>query len=245
MIIFPAIDLIDGQCVRLTRGDFSLKKEYSPDPVSVAMQWKECGARWIHVVDLDGARTGRLNNFKIACLIKESTGLMIEYGGGIRDLDSVGKVIESGIDRVVVGTSALEDTGFLEALAVKYKQRFILSLDFNSSGKIFKHGWQSATGLNIFGFLPGLRDKGIEELIVTNISRDGTLGGIDLEIIKKLLKLTGFRFVIAGGVSGIEDVIKLKAIEKDGISGLIIGKALYEGKIDLKEAIMISGGDKR
>ncbi|MBN1298520.1 MAG: 1-(5-phosphoribosyl)-5-[(5-phosphoribosylamino)methylideneamino]imidazole-4-carboxamide isomerase [Actinobacteria bacterium] len=243
MIIYPAIDIINGECVRLVRGDYSQKKKYSSDPVKVAIEWKKCGAEWLHVVDLDGAKTGELKNLDTAADIKKKTGLKIQYGGGIRDIASAGKVLNAGIDRIILGTGVLEDAGFLKNVFNTYKKRFILSLDFDSSGKLYKHGWQSETSFNIFDYLSEINIDAIKEVIITSISKDGTLNGPDTGIIEKILKISRFKLIIAGGISKIEDIIKLKSIEKYGISGAIIGKALYEGRLDLREAIMIAEGN--
>jgi len=242
MLVIPAIDIIDGECVRLTKGDYSRKKKYLDNPLDAAENFKACGAGWLHIVDLDGAKTGSPKNLKIAKKIKEKTGLKIEYGGGIRDIEILREVMNSKIDRAVIGTKALEDKIFLEDLLENFKKRFILSLDFDSDGAIFKHGWQQKTQLNIFSLLPVLQNNGIEEIIVTNISRDGTLEGIDLALIERVLKISGIKLIIAGGVSGIKDLKRIKNLEKKGINGVIIGKALYEGRIDLVEAIRIGEG---
>lgn len=242
MLLIPAIDLIDGSCVRLTRGDYRFKKKYSDDPVLVAEEWKKCGASWLHVVDLDGARTGRLKNLNIALDIKAGTGLKVQYGGGIRSAEKLKLVINNGIDRAIIGTGAFEDRDFLKTALSIAGQKCILSIDFDSSGMIYKHGWQQDTHLNIFSFLKGLEGSGIKEVILTNISRDGTLEGIDKRLIEKIIGITSFKIIIAGGVSGIEDILKLKSLEDKGICGIIIGKALYEGKIDLKDAISVAEG---
>jgi len=237
MLVIPAIDIIDGECVRLTRGDFNLRKIYSDNPVETALKWKEAGAEWLHIVDLDGARCGKPANLKTAEDIKLKTGLKIQYGGGIRDSGSFMMVMEKEIDRAIVGTRAIEDKDFLKYLTGGYSDRFIVSLDFDSKGTIYRNGWQSATALSIFDFISSLSEYGIKEVIITNISRDGTLEGIDLQIIEKILDVSKLRLVVAGGISSIDDIKKLKTLENRGISGVIIGKALYEGSIILAEAI--------
>lgn len=237
MIIIPAIDIIGGDCVRLLKGDFNLKTSYPGKPLEVALNYKNCGAEWIHIVDLDGARYGILKNLGIAADIKKNTGLKIEYGGGIRSVSALSEVINCGIDRAIIGTKALEDKVFFKYAIDNYKDNFILSIDFDSNGIIYKHGWQEGTELNIFNFLPDLKKSGIKEIIITNISRDGTLMGVDTSIIKRILELTEMELIIAGGVGSIDDIKKLKNIKQPGISGVIIGKAIYENKIDLKKAI--------
>ncbi|MBM3700479.1 MAG: 1-(5-phosphoribosyl)-5-[(5-phosphoribosylamino)methylideneamino]imidazole-4-carboxamide isomerase [Actinobacteria bacterium] len=243
MIIYPAIDIIDGECVRLTKGNYELKKKYSPDPEAVAMQWKKCGAEWLHVVDLDGARTGALKNLEIVGKIKKTTGLKVQYGGGIRSIESIDTALNMAIDRVILGTAILKNKDFLGTVCKNYQGRFIISLDFDSTGKIYAHGWQSGTGLNIFKYFKENKIFGTDEFIITNISRDGTLSGTDTKIIEKVLKLSNAKFIVAGGVTDISDIIKLKKLEVQGVSGVIIGKALYEETIDIKDAIAAAKGE--
>ncbi len=239
MIIYPAIDIIDGQCVRLTRGDFGKKKKYFDDPLQVALRWKEKGASWIHVIDLDGARTGKVANLSIAEKIRQKTGVKVQYGGGIRDLSALEEVLAAGIDRAILGTRAIEDKDFREAGYGKFGNRIIISLDFGKDGIIYKNGWQDRTSKNIFDFTRELEKLGMKEVIVTDIERDGTLEGTDTNRLSRILSGTDLDFIIAGGISSIEDIAELKKIESEGISGVIAGKALYEGEdpMDLAEAI--------
>lgn len=241
MIVFPAIDIIDGQCVRLTRGDFDQKKKYFDDPVKVAQKWKDRGAEWIHIIDLDGARTGKISNLSIAAGIKDKLGVKVQYGGGIRDQKSIEKVLSKGIDRAILGTRAIEDNDFLESCFNKYGKRIILSLDYGKNGTIYKNGWQKRSSENIFDFLKKLGIMKMKEIITTDIDRDGTLGGINMDFLKKILLSTDIRFIVAGGIGNIEDIKKLKKLEEYGISGVIAGKALYEGDVlmDLGEAIRV------
>jgi phosphoribosylformimino-5-aminoimidazole carboxamide ribotide isomerase len=242
MIIYPAIDIINGECVRLTKGNYDMKKKYFSDPVAVAMHWKQCGAAWLHLVDLDGARTGELKNLEIAGKIKKATGLKVQYGGGIRSLESIEAALDTGVDRVILGTSILEDKGFLGTVCQNYTGRFIVSLDFDSTGKIYTHGWQSKTDFNIFKYFKDNKIIKIGEFIITNISRDGTLTGTDTKIIKKVLNLSSAKFIVAGGVTNISDIIELKKLEQQGVSGVIIGKALYEETINIKDALEVAEG---
>jgi len=243
MIIYPAIDIIDGQCVRLTKGDFGHKKKYSDDPLEVARLWKNKGAEWIHVIDLDGARKGLLSNLGVAAAIKEDTGVKIQYGGGIRDSRSLEKVLSDDIDRAILGTAALEDHDFLQHCYSKFGRKIIISLDFGKGGTIYKKGWQEKTSKNIFDYIRQLEKMGMEEIIVTDIERDGTLSGADTGMLKRILDSTSMKLIIAGGISGLGDIMALKRLEERGISGVIAGKALYEGKdpLDLAEAIRAAG----
>ena len=237
MIIYPAIDIIDGEAVRLTRGDFGSKKKYSGNPVETALLWKEKGAHWLHIVDLDGAKYGICKNLQIAAQIKEKTGLKVEYGGGIRDMQTLKEVLSTGIDRAILGTRVLEDNALLKESVLMFGNRLIVSLDFSSSGVIYKNGWQKETKLNIFDFAAGLKSEGISEIIITNISRDGTLSGPDIGLIEKVLQKSGLNLIIAGGITTVDDIKKLKDLNKPAITGVIIGKALYEETITLEEAI--------
>jgi len=242
MIIFPAIDIIDGEAVRLTRGDFDSKKKYSGNPVKTALMWKEKGAQWLHIVDLDGAKYGVCKNLQIAAEIKEKTGLKVEYGGGIRDMQMLRDVLSTGIDRAILGTRVLEDNALLKDSVLTFGNRLIVSVDFLSNGIICKDGWQKETGLNIFDFAAGLKSEGISEIIITNISRDGTLSGPDIGLIEKVLQKSGLDLIIAGGITTVEDIKKLKGLKNPAITGVIIGKALYEGTVSLEEALKAAEG---
>ena len=237
MLIIPAIDIIEGKCVRLTRGDFNLKKKYHDNPVEIAEIWKNQGATWLHIVDLDGARAGAVKNLNIAQEIKKKLDLKVQYGGGIRDIDTLKSVIEGGIDRAVLGTKVIEDKNFLDVVLRQYWGKTILSLDYERNGIIYKNGWQKATAVNVLDFATELENFGIHEVIVTDISKDGTLESPDFKIVREILKKTSLKLILAGGISSIQDIKAIKCFEKEGISGVIIGKALYEGIIKLDEAI--------
>jgi len=238
--IIPAIDIIDGACVRLYKGDYAKKVKYFDDPVEVAGKWLNYGIKWIHLIDLDGARTGFPENLEIAVKIKKKYDALIEYGGGIRSLETLDKVMEAGIDKIILGTKAIENFENLKEYHTKSKGRIIISLDFGKQNMIFQKGWLSGSEIDLFDFGKKIKESGIKEVIITDISRDGTLEGVNIDVFKKFLEETGLKIYVAGGVSGINDIKKLKKIESLGIKGVIIGKALYEGKIDLKEALEIS-----
>jgi phosphoribosylformimino-5-aminoimidazole carboxamide ribotide isomerase len=242
MIILPAIDIIDGDCVRLTRGDFKSKKKYSGNPVETALMWKEKGAQWLHIVDLDGAKYGICKNLQTAAEIKEKTGLKVEYGGGIRDMQILQEVLNTGIDRAILGTKVLEDRALLKEANLMFGNRLIISIDFSASGIIYKDGWQKETELNIFEHAASLKSEGISEIIITNISRDGTLSGPDIGLIEKVLRKSCLNLIIAGGITTVDDIKKLKDLNNPAITGVIIGKALYEGTISLEEAIQAAKG---
>lgn len=239
MLIIPAIDIIEGRCIRLTRGEFNTQKKYHDDPVEVARRWQQQGAGWLHVVDLDGAKYGIVKNLGVAVEIKNKVGLKVQYGGGIRNTKILEKVLVSGIDRAIIGTRAIEDRSFLTKSIKIYGNRVILSVDFGIGGTVYINGWQRKAEVSLLDFSRDLEKLGIKEIIVTDIFRDGTLLGSNLEYIKKILEQTNLNLIIAGGISTIENIIKIKKLEKLGINGVIIGKALYEGTIKLGEAIKI------
>ncbi len=241
MIIIPAIDLIDGACVRLTKGNFATKKKYYDDPLEVARKWKSQGAEWLHIIDLDGAKSGKIQNLEIAIEIKQKIGLKVEFGGGIRDHKTLDKVTGSGIDRAILGTRAIEDIDFFKDSYLEKRKKVIMSIDYGMDGIVFKKGWQESATINIFDLLKKLEVLKLEELIITDISRDGTLEGSDLNFLKKILKSTRTKFILAGGIGGLKDIENIKKIESLGVSGVIVGKALYEdsSKFKLKKAIEI------
>ena len=245
MLVIPAIDIIEGQCVRLTRGDFDSKKKYFDDPLEVAAMWKEQGANWIHIIDLDGARTGKIANLAIAAKIRKKLKVKVQYGGGIRDDQTIGLVLSSGIDRAILGTRVIKDPDFLRESYQQYKNRIILSLDYGRNGTVYKHGWQDGSSKKISGFLKELEALMIKEIIITDIIRDGTLEGINKGFLENIAASTSISFIIAGGIGSIGDIKRLKTMENMGISGVIIGKALYEGRtpIDLRQAIEIGSGN--
>jgi phosphoribosylformimino-5-aminoimidazole carboxamide ribotide isomerase len=239
MEIIPAIDIIEGACVRLFKGDYGKKIKYFDDPVEVAGRWLEYGAKWIHLIDLDGARTGIPENLEIPVRIKKKYDVFIEYGGGIRSLKTLNNVMEAGVDRIIIGTKAIENLESLKEYYAESKGRIIISLDFGKGNMVFKKGWLSGSDMDLFVFGKKIKDSGINEVIVTDISRDGTLEGVNIDTIREFLIKTHLDIFVAGGVSGLDDIRKLKEIESLGVKGIIIGKALYEEKINLKEALEI------
>lgn len=229
MLIIPAIDIIDGKCVRLSQGDYSKVKNYDCDPVEIAKKFKERGAKLIHVIDLEGAKKGRLKNSKKVFEIANVTGLDIQTGGGIRTFEDAKKILNNGIKRVIFGTSALRNPGLVRRLIENFgKDRVAVSIDMKD-GKIMTNGWTRDSSAKLDTILKILKKSGLEILIFTDIKRDGMLEGVDLENIKIVLD-RGFKIIVAGGVTSVVDVEKLKKL---GVYGCIIGKALYEGKIDL------------
>ncbi len=238
MIIIPAIDIIDGRVVRLHQGDFTKEKFYSDDPVETALLWQKKGARFLHVVDLDGAKYGKVKNEKIIGRIIKAVDMKCEVGGGLRDEKDIAYFLEQGAERVVLGTKAFEDIDYLKKLVLKYGKRIVVSIDF-AGERIVKKGWQEETDLSPDEMIKKIQQAGVETIVVTDIATDGTLSGPNIEKLKKILSMADISVIASGGISSLEDIKKLKDIGSKNLEGVIIGRALYEGKIDLGEAIKI------
>ena len=236
MILFPAIDLVGGEAVRLFKGDFAQKTVYSHDPLSVAKDFCSKGASHIHLVDLDGARTGERTHFDLICRIKKETGLFAEVGGGIRTREAVEAYLSAGIDRVILGTVAVTDPDFVTSLPLEVLQHVALGVD-TKDGKIAIKGWTECSDLDLVDFCKKMRDKGVGVLISTDISRDGAMKGTNHDLYRDLTEKTGMKVIASGGVSSLADVKRLK---EGGAYGAIIGKAYYVGAIDLAEAIEVA-----
>ena len=229
MRIIPAIDLWAGKVVRLFKGNPKLSTLYSQYPVEMAEKWKALGAKLLHIVDLSAA-LGQGDNLEIIEEILKKVDIKIEVGGGIRDLKKTEKLISLGVERVIIGTRSVEDD-FLNSLIKLGNEKVAVSVDVVDSNLALK-GWQEKTSINALDFIKSLQDKGIKWIIYTDISRDGTLRGMDLEQIKTLSRFKDLNFIVSGGVSSIEDLKRIKK-EASFVWGIITGKALYEGKIHL------------
>lgn len=239
MLIIPAIDLKDAKVVRLLRGRFEDKTTYSTDPIKTALHWQREGAKYLHVVDLDGARTGKIAHLDIVRKMARSIKVPIEFGGGVRDTRCIKKVLKCGVQRVVLG-SKVQDEKFLRSAFKDFAEKIILSIDARDN-IVRLNGWQKKySKLEIMQLLLMLEDIGFREVIYTDISRDGALNGPNITAIKKILKKSRLSLIASGGVSCLADLFKLKSLEKQGLIGAIVGKALYEGKFTLKEALKIS-----
>ena len=236
MLIFPAIDLYEKQAVRLFKGDYNRKTVYSDDPVSVAREFKKSGATHIHLVDLEGAKTGETPNFDVVCAIKRETGLFCEIGGGIRSMEVVEKYISAGLDRVILGTAAVTNEGFVQEAVEKYGEKIAVGIDIKDGFAAIK-GWTESSGIDAFEFCERMEKIGVRTLICTDISKDGAMVGTNRALYKKLSEKFSVDIVASGGVSSIDDV---KALRKLGIYGAIIGKAYYTKAIDLGEAIEVA-----
>ena len=239
MIILPAIDLRGGKAVRLTKGDYDQMKVYNDDPASVAADFANAGAKWLHVVDLDGAREGVPQN---AETIRKLTGagLLTEVGGGIRDEKRICDYLDNGVSRVILGTVAVRDFGFVERMVAKYGEKIAVGVDAKE-GFVAVSGWEETTKLTGVDFCRKLRDAGVKTVIYTDIGRDGCLQGANLELYRELNAIEGLDVVASGGVSFESDITALREMN---VYGAIIGKALYEGKLDLKRCLELAKGEK-
>lgn len=243
MLIIPAIDLQDGCVVRLVQG-LSGKKVYSLDPVETARRWAKQGSSLIHIVDLDGASSGELKNLSIIKQIIKSVTVPVQLGGGIRNIQIIKRLLDMGVYRVILGTKAAEDKRFLARAYKKFRDKIMISIDARG-GKVLIKGWRAkAPGKNALDFALALKEMGFKNFIYTDVSKDGTLKGPDIKGIKSLLRKTRMGIIASGGVSSLDDLARLKLLEKQGLKGVIIGKALYEVKFSLAQAIKLIGNQK-
>ena len=234
MIILPAIDLFGGQAVRLLKGDYAQMTVYDPEPVNTALKFRASGAEWVHIVDLEGARSGEAVNLDTVMRIREACGLKCEVGGGVRDLRMIERYVDAGIERVILGTSAAVKEGFAaEAVKQFGSERIAVGADIKD-GLIAIRGWQEVSGLESFGFCMRMQDAGVRTIICTDISRDGAMRGANIWLYEALSDVFGMDIIASGGVSSLEDV---RALAKLGLYGAIIGKAYYTGAVKISEAI--------
>ena len=234
--VFPAIDLIDGKCVRLLQGEYSNETQYNDDPISQALSFQEEGASWIHVVDLDAARTGIANNTSVIENIVSRLEIPVQVGGGIRNLEAARSVFDLGVTRVVIGTAAIDKPSLVEEVASI--GRVAVGIDLRNK-KVAIHGWKTETGASYTDLFERFQEIGVDAYIVTHIERDGTLEGPDIDAYKELLSATTKDVIASCGVGSTNDLRDLSRLSVDGrtLSGVIIGRAFYEGKFSLSEAI--------
>lgn len=232
MKIFPAIDLIDKKVVRLSQGDYSKKTMYSDNPLSVAKSFLKDGATHLHVVDLDGAKKGSPVNFEVIKQLKQ-LDMFVEVGGGIRDMQKIEAYQKIGVDRVILGTVAIKNFDFVVEAVKEFKDMIAVGVDAKDE-KVATHGWQEVTGVNSFDFCKKLYDAGVTSVIYTDIATDGMLKGTNLPAFKRLSKIKGLKVTASGGISSVEEIKKLKEM---GVWGAILGKALYEKKLSLADAV--------
>jgi phosphoribosylformimino-5-aminoimidazole carboxamide ribotide isomerase len=240
MLILPAIDLRGGNCVRLVQGRAEDETVYSTDPVEIALQWKNQGARILHVADLDGAFTGRPVNLQLAAKMMEATGLPVQIGGGYRDLPSIEQAIHLGMTRVILGTAAVNDKTLLVEAVRRFGKAIAVSIDAAGDYAAVS-GWTHVSSIRFEELAAQMVQLGVQQLLFTDTRKDGTLTGPNLAAIRLFLAHAKAPLIVSGGMSKVEDVAVLRPLEKEGLSGVVIGKALYDGKIDLAEAIRAAG----
>jgi len=248
--LFPAIDLADGHCVRLYQGDFAQETRYGDDPVAQARQFAGAGAEWIHVVDLDAARTGSAHNLEHIAAIASAVPTKVQSGGGVRDVAKAEALFAAGVERVVIGTAAMEDPAFVHELAARYPGRVAVGLDArhhadrsgDDAWEVAVHGWEAGSGRALVPAAKAFEDHGVAALIVTEIGRDGTLEGPDLEGLRRVLEATTLDVVASGGVGSLDDLVTLAAMDVGGrrLAGAIVGRALYEHQFTLEAALAAS-----
>lgn len=236
MLIFPAIDLYEKKAVRLYKGDYNQMTVYSENPLEVAKSFKAAGAEYIHMVDLEGAKDGTTPNFDVVSAVAKDSGLKVEIGGGIRDEETVKRYIDAGVMRVILGTAAISDPLFLETVCKKYGDKIAVGADLKD-GKVAVKGWLETSDVSGIDFLKEMQSLGVKTIICTDISRDGAMRGTNRELYKELSEKFTMDIVASGGVSTLDDI---KALRKMDLYGAIVGKAIYTGDIDLKEAIEVA-----
>ena len=234
MIILPAIDIKDGKCVRLIKGDFNQMKSYEKSPFDQAKVYFQNGFKNIHIVDLDGALQGKSSNSNIIKEIIKNFKLKIQVGGGIRTIDDIASWIKSGVDKVIIGTAAVENKNLLKTACEKFKNKIAISLDVKD-GFIFLSGWKKQTNILASDFLKEVENFGISRIIYTDINKDGTKKGPNIKDTIELSSKFKIPFIISGGISSIEDVKKIKSLNNSNIEGVIVGKSIYDGDIKINE----------
>ncbi len=233
MILFPAIDLFEGKAARLFKGDYAQMTVYSDHPEEIAKDFTACGATHVHLVDLEGARSGETPNLETVLKIRESTGLFCEIGGGIRSMEIADRYLDAGLDRVILGTAAVQDRALLKSAVDRYGERIAVGADIRD-GFLAVKGWTESSSITAERFFREMKETGVRTVICTDIAKDGVLQGTNLELYRDLSRRFDLDIVASGGVSGMEDIRKLAEM---GLYGAIIGKALYTGDVDLAKAV--------
>ncbi len=233
MRIYPAIDIIDGACVRLVQGDYSQKTKFADDPCEIAMRWQNEGGEFIHIVDLDGARNGEMPNFDLIVRIADKLNIPIEVGGGVRNMECVEKYLDNGINRVIIGTSALSNPDFVKEAVAKYGERIVVGIDAKD-GMVAVNGWEEVSTTSAIDLAKQMEKIGVKTIIYTDIATDGMLKGPNLKAMEEMTEAVSIDVVASGGVSSVDDIEKLKCT---GVEGAIVGKALYTDTLCLNDAI--------
>jgi phosphoribosylformimino-5-aminoimidazole carboxamide ribotide isomerase len=246
MIVFPAIDLRRGKCVRLRQGRLEAETVFSDDPVAMAEHWVSQGAEWLHVVNLDGAFGQASLNLRVVKEIKSSnfqhptSNIQIQFGGGLRTMADIEGALELGLARVILGTVAVEEPSLVAEAVQRFgAERVVVGIDARR-GQVATHGWQEVSSLAATELAFRVKELGVERVVYTDIARDGMLGGVNVEAVRELAQRTGLKVIASGGVSSLDDLRRLKKAEASGVEGVIIGQALYSGALELKEAMKVA-----
>jgi phosphoribosylformimino-5-aminoimidazole carboxamide ribotide isomerase len=234
VILYPAIDILDGKAVRLVQGRFEDKTVYNDDPLEAARSWVDAGARFLHVVDLDGARSGEPRSIEHLRRIVAGTGVPVQYGGGLRTLTAVREALRAGAERAVVGTAAFRDVDFLDDILGAFGPRVVVSVDVRG-GMISTSGWTQTTQMPAADAIRRLGDRGVSSFVYTNVDRDGKLEGPDLDEVRRVAAAVRGRFLYSGGIGALDDLRGLAGLRQVNLAGVVVGKALYEGRFTINE----------
>jgi phosphoribosylformimino-5-aminoimidazole carboxamide ribotide isomerase len=234
MILYPAIDIMEGQAVRLIEGDFDEATTYHADPLDAARSWVDAGARFLHVVDLDGARSGEPKSLDHLRRIVQETGVPIQYGGGLRTVEAVREALRAGAERAIVGTAAFKDIDFLDDIIAQFGPRVVVAVD-TKNGMIATEGWTQTTQLPVVEAIQRLTGRGVRSFVFTDVSRDGKLTGPDLEAVKQVAQAVRGRFIYSGGIGSLDHLRALAKLRQVNMAGVIAGKSLYEKKFTVAE----------
>jgi phosphoribosylformimino-5-aminoimidazole carboxamide ribotide isomerase len=235
VILYPAIDISEGKAVRLVRGDFDAKTVYQDDPLEAARTWVAEGARFLHVVDLDGAREGHPVNLHHLERIASQLSVPVQYGGGLRSLPAVRDALRAGAERVILGTAAYTDIDFLDDVLGAFRERMVVSVD-TRGGRVSTSGWQQTTQMPADALIDRLQQRGVRSFVYTNVDKDGMLEGPDLEEVRRIASVVRGRWLYSGGIGKLDDLRALAALRQVNLGGVIVGKALYEGRFTIREA---------
>ena len=238
MVIVPAIDMLDGQCIRLFKGDYNKVTVYG-DPLEIGKKWQEMGAKLLHLVDLDGAEAGNPKNLEVVRRLVEELDIPVELGGGIRSMETIKMYLDMGVQRVILGTAAVENKALVACAAAVYGDRIVVGIDAQD-GMVKTKGWLEETNIRAVELAMDMKELGVERIIYTDINRDGTLTGPNLEETAALARDARIRVTASGGMSSIQDVKNVLKLEQYGVDEVILGKALYEDKIDLAQALALA-----
>ena len=238
MVIFPAIDIRGGKCVRLFKGDFAQETVFSDKPEEMAAKWEAQGGKFLHLVDLDGALAGKSVNLDVVKTIVDTVRIPVELGGGIRTMENIDEVLSLGVQRVILGSVAVKNPALVKEACQKYGDRVVVGIDAKD-GIVAVDGWGVSGDVEVTVLAKEMAKAGVKTIIYTDISRDGTLSGVNVEATARLARESGIKVVASGGVKSLDDIKALLPYEKDGIEGVIVGKSIYTGSLDLQEAVAL------